>query len=193
MQTTTAYQNLKNFLDYILQNMEDEINRKKLDIDGVVVADKLNIKIDEMEEMLELFARFYIFFKHFFKGNSEDPTQKTKSKLTEAQGESRQQPPVKNGGNVNSEGNATYTLNETTAGNLSDFCLLFKNKDFNPTELKEKFPKLFDLWQEIPILFNLKVSNLAEELSDKLRKHKAVGKKPKQLTVGNVNFKIEYS
>jgi hypothetical protein len=214
----SPYDNMKSVLDFILRTMEDQINRKKLDIDGREVADKLNIDIAEMEDILELFARFYIFFRHFFKGDDQSSQESNKKDKNPQSNKNPQKKidtgnsskklddnntnkksdnnnPIKSDENQNkkSDENPTeYVLDEKTAGNLSDFCLLFKNKDFNPTELMEKFPKLFELWQEIPILFNLKVSNTAEELSDKLRKHKAVGKKPKQLTVGNINFKIEY-
>jgi len=189
----SPYENMKAFLDFILQNMGEEIKRRKLDIDGQQVAERLNIDIAEMEEMLELFARFYIFFRQFFKGDPlEDPTKNTAKKTVKNTAEldeksaSSSIPPAKN------EQTNQIVLDEKTAGYLSDFCLLFKNKDFTPTDLNQKFPALFDLWQQIPILFNVKVSTTAEDFSDKLRKHKAMGKKPKQLSVGELNFKIEY-
>jgi len=178
--TRSPYENMKVFLDFILQTMGEEIKRRKLDIDGHEVADRLNIDIVEMEEILELFARFYIFFRHFFKGDpSEDPPNYNSKKDPKC---------IEEAASPKNE----IILNEKTAGYLSDFCLLFKNKDFTPADLKEKFPVLFDLWQQIPILFNVKVSNIAEEFSDKLRKHKAMGKKPKKLNVAEINFKIEY-
>ena len=195
----SSYENMKAFLDHILQTKGEEIKRRKLDIDGHEVAERLNIEIAEMEEMLELFARFYIFFRHFFKGDSqkeqeeeeENSAPKSESPKTNSNRDNIRDSQSK--GNQSDMGSQSeIILDEKTAGYLSDFCLLFKNKDFTPADLKEKFPALFDLWQQIPILFNVKVSSVAEEFSDKLRKHKAMGKKPKQLTVGDMNFKIEY-
>ena len=187
--TPSGYETMKIFLDYILQNYQEEINQKKLDIDGHEVAERLNIDIAEMQEMLDLFARFYIFFRHFFKGDPQEENAKASNIEKESNRQLEKEPLLKED---QSETNNIITIDEKTAGYLSDFCLLFKNKDFTPADLKEKFPALFDLWQQIPILFNVKVSSVAEEFSDKLRKHKAMGKKPKQLTVGDMNFKIEY-
>lgn len=170
------YQKIKDFLKYLIDSREDQLKKGEVGLDGFEIAQTLGCGEKETNEIMEIFAEFYQFFKNFFLSdgiNHNENIKKNKDNRT-----------------YNDKICKVIEISNKNTGLLSDFALLFKKMP--ESELKIKFPDLFDLLNSNPELFQkcIKLSGPALKFTENIRKFKVIGKTKREMNVGDFKFKI---
>ncbi|MCP4761351.1 MAG: hypothetical protein GY870_06190 [archaeon] len=178
----SEYDKIHRFLQYIVENMKDQLENQSLNINGDEIGLKLGLNQSDVEEILKIIGDFYSFFKFFFNKKEE---KKTKS------GEYGSSA-FKNKIGENYNNKFEFSVNKDLIWALSDYSYFYGEKAIPLIEFKKKFSDLEILRKKIPILFetdkNVKVSRIGIQICNKIRQFKILGKKISKLQIENFYF-----